>query len=71
MRAISRGRVHADQVRQRLPWLYQSYYDAFLELAGEACAEPVMAARDDRYGVVLNVQHGTSMRFECHVDSIR
>ena len=28
-----------------------------------------MAARDDRYGVVLNVQRGTTMRFECHVDS--
>ena len=24
---------------------------------------------DDRYGVVLNVQQGTGMRFECHVDS--
>ena len=67
--SIHRGRVHADQVRQRLPWLYQSYRGAFLELAGEACAEPVMAARDDRYGAVLNVQYGTTMRFECHVDS--
>ena len=38
-------------------------------LAGEACAEQVVAARDDRYGVVLNVQRGTAMRFECHVDS--
>ena len=28
-----------------------------------------MAAHDDRYGVVLNVQRGTEMRFECHVDS--
>ncbi len=28
-----------------------------------------MAARDDRYGVVLNVQRGPTMRFECHVDS--
>ena len=28
-----------------------------------------MAAADDRYGVVLNVQRGTKMRFECHVDS--
>ena len=28
-----------------------------------------MPARDDRYGVVLNVQRGTAMRFECHVDS--
>ena len=28
-----------------------------------------MAAHDDRYGMVLNVQRGTTMRFECHVDS--
>ncbi len=66
---IHRGRVHADQVRERLPWLYQSYRGVFLELAGEACAERVAAARDDRYGVVLNVQRGPTMRFECHVDS--
>jgi 2-oxoglutarate-Fe(II)-dependent oxygenase superfamily protein len=66
---ISRGRVHADQVRQHLPWLYRSYRGEFLELAGLARAERVAAARDDRYGVVLNVQRGTGMRFECHVDS--
>jgi hypothetical protein len=66
---IARGRVHADQVRLRLPWLYQSYRGEFLELAGESCAEHVVAARDVRYGVVLNVQRGTEMRFECHVDS--
>jgi hypothetical protein len=66
---IARGRVHADQVRLRLPWLYQSYRGEFLKLAGESCAERVMAARDDRYGVVLNVQQGTAMRFEFHVDS--
>ena len=29
----------------------------------------VVPALDDRYGVVLNVQQGESMRFECHVDS--
>jgi hypothetical protein len=66
---IHRGRVHADQVRERLPWLYQSYRGVFLELAAEACAQRVAPARDDRYGVVLNVQRGPSMRFECHVDS--
>lgn len=66
---IPRGRVHADQVRLRLPWLYQFYRGAFLTLAGSACAERVMPARDDRYGIVLNVQRGTTMRFECHVDS--
>jgi hypothetical protein len=66
---ISRGRVHADQVRERLPWLYNFYRDVFLELAADACAERVAAARDERYGIVLNVQRGTGMRFECHVDS--
>lgn len=66
---IPRGRVHADQVRERLPWLYSSYRKEFLEMAAEVCGEPVEAAVDDRYGVVLNVQRGTRMRFECHVDS--
>jgi hypothetical protein len=69
VRHITRGRVHADQVRDRLPWLYHHYRGAFLELAGEACEEKVTPARDDRYGVVLNVQLGTGMRFECHIDS--
>jgi hypothetical protein len=67
--SISRGRVDADQVRDGLPWLYQAYRGHFLQLAQEAYAETVTAARDDRYGVVLNVQQGTGMRFECHVDS--
>jgi 2-oxoglutarate-Fe(II)-dependent oxygenase superfamily protein len=66
---IARGRVHADQVRERLPWLYGAYRTDFLALAGQACAQSVAAARDDRYGIVLNVQQGTAMRFECHVDS--
>jgi hypothetical protein len=66
---IRRGRVHADRVQNVLPWLYQLYRDDFLELANDVWTEPVVAARDDRYGVVLNVQRGTAMRFECHVDS--
>ena len=66
---VPRGRVHAGQVRQNLPWLYDFYQGLFLELAGTTCDEPVLPANDDRYGVVLNVQRGTRMRFECHVDS--
>ncbi len=66
---ITRGRVHATQVQQRLPWLYKLYRDYFLELAVKAHGEPIEAALDDRYGVVLNVQRGNRMRFECHVDS--
>lgn len=66
---FTRGRVNATQVQQRLPWLYKLYRDHFLELAGQAWGEPIEAALDDRYGVVLNVQRGSTMRFECHVDS--
>ena len=67
---IRRGRVHADQVQEALPWLYQLYRNDFLELARLVWTEEVVEpARDDRYGVVLNVQRGNTMRFECHVDS--
>jgi hypothetical protein len=69
IRRIERGRVHAAEVRDRLPWLYKAYRNEILELAGEMTAEHVSAAQDDRYGIVLNVQRGTKMRFECHVDS--
>jgi hypothetical protein len=66
---ISRGRVHADQVRLLLPWLYELYRGPFLELANEAWTERVSVASDERYGVVLNVQHGKETRSEAHVDS--
>jgi hypothetical protein len=66
---IWRGRVHAGDVVRNLPWLYTLYRSSFLELAQATCAEPVRPALDDRYGIVLNVQRGTEMRFECHVDS--
>ncbi len=66
---ISRGRVHAAQVAERLPWLLRLYRSAFRELAQCAVAEKVFAAADERYGSVLNVQCGTDMRFECHIDS--
>ena len=66
---ILRGRVHASAVHTRLPWLYDEYRGMFLELARATLTEDVTAARDDRYGIVLNVQRGLRMRFECHVDS--
>jgi hypothetical protein len=66
---VTRGRVHADLVRSRLPWLQKSYRNEFLALANQVSPEHVVAAHDDRYGIVLNVQKGTGMRFECHVDS--
>jgi len=66
---VPRGRVHADQVLRGLPWLHQFYRGPFLQLARESRMERVETARDGRYGVVLNVQRGANMRFECHVDS--
>ncbi len=66
---VLRGRLRADKVQQRLPWLYKLYRDDFLKLAAQAWAEPIETALDDRYGIVLNVQQGKAMRFECHVDS--
>jgi hypothetical protein len=69
VRQITRGRVHADQVRDHLPWLYKAYRNEILELATEVAKEHVSSAHDDRYGIVLNVQRGAKMRFECHVDS--
>lgn len=66
---IPRGRVNGSDVRQNLPWLYSFYRSSFLELAQAACPETVMSTSDDRYGIVLNVQRGAEMRFECHVDS--
>jgi hypothetical protein len=66
---ITRGRVRADVVQERLPWLYKLYRTEFLELAAIAWDEPIAAAFDDRYGVVLDVQRGNMMRSECCVDS--
>lgn len=66
---VTRGRLHADQVMRELPWLPRLYRSDFRQLAEQAIGEPVAAAQDERYGAVLNVQRGTQMRFECHVDS--
>jgi len=69
MTYITRGHVPADKVQQKLPWLYKLYRSDFLELANQARGKSVKAALDDRYGIVLNVQLGKTMRSECHVDS--
>jgi len=67
---IRRGPVEGDGVQDSLPWLREFYRNDFLEFARLAWADDtVEPARDDRYGIVLNVQRGTTMRFEFHVDS--
>lgn len=69
IRHISRGRVHAGQVVRGLPWLRELYRSLFRELGEQATSGEVHTAADERYGTVLNVQRGSGMRFECHVDS--
>ncbi|HEY0716276.1 MAG TPA: 2OG-Fe(II) oxygenase [Streptosporangiaceae bacterium] len=66
---VTRGRVHAGQVAEGLPWLRDLYLNGFRELGERAIGGEVRAAADERYRAVLNVQRGTRMRFECHVDS--
>jgi len=66
---VTRGRVHADQVTRGLPWLRDLYRRDFRVLGEQVTSGKVYAAADERYGTVLNVQRGTGMRFECHVDS--
>jgi 2OG-Fe(II) oxygenase superfamily len=61
--------VGGRDVREQLPWLAELYEDVFLQLGQNCAAEPLATALDDRYGVVLNVQMGAEMRYECHVDS--
>ena len=40
---IHRGRVRADKVQLRLPWLYKLYRSEFLDLAEQAWKEPLHA----------------------------
>jgi 2OG-Fe(II) oxygenase superfamily len=61
--------VGGTDVRALLPWLAALYEGPFCDLAQRCVDLPVTTARDPRYGVVINVKHGTKMRYECHVDS--
>jgi hypothetical protein len=61
--------VSGKTLRERVPWLSDLYDGWFREFAATCSSEPVSTAVDDRYGVNLNVQRGSQMRYECHVDS--
>lgn len=61
--------VNGQVIREQLRWLYDMYKGYFRDLAQLGMSEPVSTADNDIYGVVLNVQRGSAMRYECHVDS--
>ncbi len=56
-------------IRRTLPWLYDIYRGLFRDIAAQCFDEEVFIAKDDRYAINLNIQQGTEMRYECHVDS--
>jgi hypothetical protein len=56
-------------IRQHLQWMDTLYRTLFLELGQSLVAERLSVASDQRYAINLNVQVGSSMRYECHVDS--
>jgi len=60
--------VNGIVLRDLLPWLYRLYRGLFKDLAQLGTPELVFCAEKDLYGAVLNVQCGTAMRYECHVD---
>ena len=56
-------------VRDSLPWLFNFYKGLFHDLGQLGQQEPLSTAQKDVYGAVLNVQRGSDMRYELHVDS--
>jgi hypothetical protein len=61
--------VGGTQINEGLGWLFALYRGTFRD-RGQTCVdEPLAPAADQRYAITLNIQRGTDMRYECHVDS--
>lgn len=61
--------VSAAVLRSNAQWLVDLYEGPFRTLAARYAGQEVRTARGDRHTVVLNVQTGSSMRYECHLDT--
>jgi hypothetical protein len=61
--------VDGDCIKERMPWLYDLYRGFFRDMGQKCVTEPVSTAKEPVYGVNLNIQRGSKMRYECHVDS--
>jgi hypothetical protein len=51
------------------PWLLQLYRDLFRNLGQQVVDEELVTAADLNITINLNIQTGTAMRYEAHVDS--
>lgn len=60
--------VDGEVISRRLPWLVHLYQNAIRDMGASCIDEPVVCARDLKYGITLNVQTG-DWRYEAHVDS--
>jgi len=66
---INTALVDGVRIKEDIPWLYSLYRQDFLELAKQVTNQILVCAANDLYGINLNIQAGSSMRYECHVDS--
>lgn len=61
--------VGGQRISNELVWLDKLYRTTMLRLGQRCVDEELSVAKDPRYGINLNVQKGSSMRYESHVDS--
>jgi 2OG-Fe(II) oxygenase superfamily len=61
--------INGLKILQDIPKLHNLYETQFLDLAAAATGEKVVVANNKIYGINLNIQVGSEMRYECHVDS--
>lgn len=61
--------VGGEALKEHLPWLDRLYRTRFLELGQSIVPEELSVAEDQRYAINLNIQIGSGLRYECHVDS--
>ena len=69
VKSISTLIVDGNQIRENFPWLFDLYQTKILEYAIEFFNQEVFIASTDLYALNFNVQKGTKMRYECHIDS--
>jgi hypothetical protein len=61
--------ISGDLIAKELPWLDFAYTNHFLQIIRSRLDLSALPAYDKLHGLSINVQIGTSMRYECHVES--
>jgi hypothetical protein len=61
--------VGGKKIKEGLAWLFDLYRGTFRDIGQTCVDEPLVPATDERYAINLNIQRGTDMRYEGHIDS--